>query len=74
MSKSSLDEVHPGVYLGDYEQANNFQQLKAHNITHVLNCAKGLACPHKNALIYKQISLNDEIAESILPCLQETNE
>lgn len=36
-----VDEVYPGVFLGDYTVAESKSSLKNLNVTHVLNCAQG---------------------------------
>ena len=74
MATGHLDQIHPGVYLGDYEQATDLKLLQAYGVTHVLNCAIGLSCPYPDALVYKQINLYDDPTQSILPYFQETNE
>jgi len=74
MSTSPLHEIHPGVYLGDYEQALNLQLLQTWGVTHVLNCASGLTCPHSPVLTYLHICLNDDCTETILPYFSQTNE
>lgn len=38
---SSLDEVRPGIYIGDMWAAKDKRKLEAHGITHVLNAADG---------------------------------
>ncbi|KAM9838009.1 dual specificity phosphatase 29 [Aulostomus maculatus] len=40
-TNNHLDEVQPGIYIGDKYAATNKRTLQAHHITHVLNAADG---------------------------------
>ncbi|XP_015236657.1 PREDICTED: dual specificity protein phosphatase 13 isoform B-like [Cyprinodon variegatus] len=40
-SNNHMDEVYPGIYIGDMYAAKDKKTLQAHHITHVLNAADG---------------------------------
>lgn len=60
------------IYLGSDAVAKNKETLKAHGITHVLNCV-GFVCPEyfKNDFFYKTLWLRDSPGEDITSLLYD---
>ena len=54
-------EVWDGVFLGAGRDAENLAQLRAHGITHVLNCADDVPNFHEGepGLVYENLGVGD---------------
>ncbi|KAG5855724.1 hypothetical protein ANANG_G00052160 [Anguilla anguilla] len=57
-SNSSLDEVRPGIYIGDMWAAKDKRKLQAHRITHVLNAADGKFNVCTGASFYRDTNIS----------------
>ena len=60
-----IDEIEPGLLLGDVTQAENLRLLLGNRVTHVLNCAKDLPCCFPERLQYRHVALDDLCTEPI---------
>jgi protein-tyrosine phosphatase len=47
------------LFLGDRHDAENLPSLRAHQITHVVNCAQGLRCPFPDDFLYLSLEMED---------------
>merc|ERR1712048_485372 len=62
------NKILPGVYLGGFSSAQDLDTLKNKlKITHVLNCAKELACYHPKHFKYLRMEWTDKAKQEILP-------
>lgn len=59
-----LDEIIPGLFIGNAHAASNYQILHAHNIGAVVNVAKKLDDPNFEGIQTYKIGLADGCAES----------
>jgi protein-tyrosine phosphatase len=49
----------PGIYLGGINEAYNFEWLKQHKVTHILNVAQDADCLFLNEFKYMKFDLED---------------
>ena len=61
----SLDEIESGVFLGGQREASNFNLLKLHGITHIINCAKHLRNSFPDDFSYLNLPILDDPTDSI---------
>jgi len=61
------DEIVPGLYLGNAENAYNDVHLSALGVTHILNTAKQAENRHEDKFKYLKISLIDSDEEDLSP-------
>lgn len=54
----SVDEIIPGIWLGNEAASQSKEWIKAKNITRVINCSKHINSPHKHVK-YLRIPIND---------------
>jgi Dual specificity phosphatase, catalytic domain len=54
-----LWKVLPDLFLGDYGDAKNVERLRAHQITHILNCSRELPCKFESEFTYFRLELDD---------------
>ena len=67
-----MNEIIPGLYVGNAHSARNLGLLKAHEIGHIINCASE-DCPnvHEGELHYLSLALRDEPDSKITPLIAD---
>jgi protein-tyrosine phosphatase len=70
----SMDEIIPGVFLGNYDQAENLPLLERYKITHILNVANGLENCFPNKFVYRSVQLDDNPTQNIAAHFQDNLE
>lgn len=65
------NEIVPGLYLGNVDNAYNDCHLKALGVTHILNTAAQAECPHEGKFTYLKLSLLDTDEEDLFPHFEE---
>lgn len=77
---NAVDEVYPGIFIGDEQIVSNTLGLKLLRITHVLNCAHGRGHRHvntsdrtyaKKGIIFMGVPADDVPDFNMLPFFQE---
>ena len=68
--KHDMDEIFENVFVGNDKAANNEEQLKKNNITHILNLRfqvhrRSLDMYHKNNIVFANVVLADGIASNL---------
>ncbi|XP_010901267.1 dual specificity protein phosphatase 13 [Esox lucius] len=56
-SSGHMDQVQPGIYIGDMYAAKDKRSLQAHNVTHVLNAADGMFNVNTGAGFYRDADI-----------------
>lgn len=69
-----MDEVEEGLFIGGAQDAQNYDLLQKHGITHVLNCAKNLSNFFPEEFVYSNLPLLDCPTEGINEYFQAGNE
>mmetsp|Transcript_24016 Transcript_24016/g.42633 ORF Transcript_24016/g.42633 Transcript_24016/m.42633 type:complete len:154 (-) Transcript_24016:23-484(-) len=70
----SLDEVIPGLYVGDALAACSLTTLKHFKITHVLVAGEELTQNFPDQFVYKQLPVADTLTFDISQYFQESND
>lgn len=63
-----LDEIIPGIYLGNSVVAQDLETLQSLRISHIVNAAEEIPNYHPS-LTYTNIPLRDDLAETITPAM-----
>jgi len=66
---SSIDEIEPGLYVGDVAAAHNLEALRERGITHVVCTVLGMPFPYPAEFKYHYAGLRDCVSEDISQCL-----
>lgn len=71
---AEIDEIDPGLLLGDFVIAENLPMLLRAGVSHVVNCCKEEDCLFRGRFLYRHLKLDDSMTENILPHIPSTNE
>lgn len=72
MEDSIINEITPGLYLGNIAAARDKKMLKRLGITHVVVAAENAACLYPEAFEYHRADLLDSAEVDILSHFEET--
>jgi protein-tyrosine phosphatase len=61
-----MDKIVDKLYLGNLKGASDFQNLKSHGITHILQVASGIKPFFPKDFVYKVINITDTSQSSLI--------
>lgn len=68
---TGMQEILPGLYLGDYQAASNLEVLKEASITHILIAAEECSARFPEQFTYKKVGIADSLQTSLGTYIQE---
>jgi hypothetical protein len=64
-ASEAINEILPGLYLGDVRAASNLAILQAHSIRYIINAAYEVPNYHISSIEYVNLKLDDDILQGI---------